>query len=358
MANVQVLYLLEREFSPEIMSLARANQRRPKNSGHGNGVDVTVDVDLESQKSAEEETKVNVVQDTASSSGPVRVLKTGTLYKKGGVTGSMYNPRLFELLSDGQLVYYITDITGKRVKKGSIMLTATTKIEKRSGGKKREAKFIIHHPLKDKEWYLWCHKPKVPKPIFEVKPGSEKNNPFINFANSMKNDKAKERALRKKREENGMGGGSKLKSTNSKLNAMNMPKPEKMTNMNEIKKNAAKGNVAKHGGKGGNGNNPMWPFQYLSNLNQLSPQLSKGHSPPPSTDAWNPKPSLGRKLEPKGKVTVLKDDSDDSDDDDDDDEKVEEDKSGRQEAEEWCNLLNEMILKCKKRHVNSTKGYN
>merc|ERR1712154_113440 len=183
-------------------------------------------------------------------------------------------------------------------------------------------------------------KPKLPQPIIDFKPGSDKN-PFVNFANSMKNDKAKEKAEKKKREENGMGGGSKLKSTKSNLNGS---KHAKMTNMNGMKKNGAKGNGTKNGGKGGgNGNNnAMWPFQYLSNLNQLNPNLSKGHSPPPSTDAWNPKPSLGRKLEPKGKVTVLKDDSDESDDDDDDDDEKEEDKSGRQEAEEWCNLLNEM----------------
>merc|ERR1719499_983071 len=124
------------------MSLARVNQRRPTSSGHENGMDVVVDVDLESQKSTEEETKVSGIQDTISN-GPIRVLKTGTLYKKGGVTGSMYNPRLFELLSDGRLIYYITDITGKRIKKGSIMLTATTKIEKRSGGKKTRGK--VHH---------------------------------------------------------------------------------------------------------------------------------------------------------------------------------------------------------------------
>ena len=129
-------------------------------------MDVVVDVDLE--KGGDEETKVSAAHDPQSqtataSSGQSRVLKTGMLYKKGGVTGAMYNPRLFELRSDGQLNYFITDITGKRIQKGGITITATTKIEKRGGGKKREAKFIIHHPLEDKEWYLWCHRPKLPQ---------------------------------------------------------------------------------------------------------------------------------------------------------------------------------------------------
>lgn len=330
MAILQVLFVLDKEFCSDqdtdgIMSLARVNQvnsHRTKNNtstASSGGVDVVVDVDL-AKGTDHEESKVSA----DASSGPSTILKTGMLYKKGGVTGAMYNPRLFELRSDGQLNYYIIDITGKRVQKGGIKLTATTKIEKRGGGRKREAKFIIHHPLEDKEWYLWCHKPKLPQPIIDFKPGSDKN-PFVNFANSLKNDQEKEKALKSKKKENKMSTDSKHKSQG---------------NRNGIKSGKTLHSKGGGGGGGGshkmNGNgkkansgNAMWPFQYLSNLNHGN----KGHSPPPSTDAWNPKPSL--KHEPKGTVTV------DNSDDDSDDGK-EEEKGGRQEAEEWCKLLNEV----------------
>lgn len=88
---------------------------------------------------------------------PSQTVKTGILYKKGGITGALYNPRYFELRDNGQLNYYEVDGNGKRVKKGGIILSASTKIEKREGGTRRNSKFIIHHPLEGKEWYLWCH---------------------------------------------------------------------------------------------------------------------------------------------------------------------------------------------------------
>jgi len=106
-----------------------------------------------------------------------RILKTGMLYKKGGFTGAMYNPRLFELRADGQLNYYLIDREGQKVKRGGIVLSASTKIEKRSGGKKRAAKFIIHHPLEDKEWYLWCNYPAVP---------ASNENAFISLSDALK----------------------------------------------------------------------------------------------------------------------------------------------------------------------------
>jgi len=97
---------------------------------------------------------------SASSSGSTKILKTGMLYKKGGITGSLYNPRYFELLDNGELAYYIVGENGAREKKGGIMLSSTTKIEKRSGGTRRDAKFIIHHPEEGKKWFLWCYSPQ------------------------------------------------------------------------------------------------------------------------------------------------------------------------------------------------------
>ena len=203
------------------------------------------------------------------------------------------------------------------------MLSASTKIEKRSGGTKRAAKFIIHHPLEDKEWYLWCHKPKLPQPIIDFKPGSDKN-PFFNFANALKEDKPtkdKQKGMKPKKKETKMSADLKHKSQgNNNSNGMKSGK----TLHSKGATHKMNGNAKK-----ANSGNAMWPFQYLSNLN---PNLNKGHSPPPSTDAWNPKPGL--KLEPKGTVTV--DDSDDSDDG------KEEEKGGRHEAQEWCDLLNEV----------------
>jgi len=301
------------------MSLARSEHRRLQGTGHHHASDVVVEVDLE--KGGHEESKMSAAHDSPSTSGAPsqsRVLKTGTMYKKGGVTGAMYNPRLFELRSNGELNYYITDIMGKRIKKGGIAITATTKIEKRSGSTKRDAKFIIHHPLEDKEWYLWCHRPKLPQPVIDFKPGSDKN-PFVNLANTLKIDKAPKQ---KKKKEAVSGNHSKQKPNGKGPN----------------------GFIANGNGKKGNA---MWPFQYLSNLN---PNLNKGHSPPPTTDCWTGK--AGRKMD-RGDVTVLKD-SEDSDEHDDD---QKEESRGQQEAEEWCNLLNEMILKCKKKHVNC-KGQN
>ena len=84
------------------------------------------------------------------------IIKSGILYKKGlGFTGNKYKPRLFELKNNGQFIYYELKSNGQRVKKGEITLSSSTKIEKRSGGTRREAKFIIH--TSNRKWYLWCN---------------------------------------------------------------------------------------------------------------------------------------------------------------------------------------------------------
>ena len=124
------------------------------------------------------DTQFLAVSDPPKSSSPsLRILKSGILYKKGGFTGAMYNPRLFELQANGQLNYYIIDRDGQKMKRGGIVLSSSTKIEKRSGGRKRAAKFIIHHPLEDKEWYLWCNYPAVP---------ASNENTFISLSDALK----------------------------------------------------------------------------------------------------------------------------------------------------------------------------
>ncbi len=73
------------------------------------------------------------------------VIKSGTLSKKGlGFTGNRYRSYFFELHENGELCYFETKRNGQRVKKGEIMITSSTRIEKRSGGTRRDAKLIIH----------------------------------------------------------------------------------------------------------------------------------------------------------------------------------------------------------------------
>ena len=184
-----------------------------------------------------------------------RVLKSGMVLKKGGVTGAIYNPRLLELQDNGQLVYYMLHPNGRKQRKGGITLTATTRVEKRSGGSKRDQKFILHHPLAGKEWYLWCHQLREAAPA----PPSA----FESLAQAFKVEDG---------------------STEEKLQSASA---------------SAK---------------PLWPFQYLSNLHP--PNVANSKAPNrPSSDS------------------------------------VAQHKNGKQEAEEWCALINEMILKCKKMHV-------
>eukprot|EP01084_Bolivina_argentea_P013180 24707_1 len=93
------------------------------------------------------------------------IIKSAIMSKKGaGFIGNTYKPRLFELHTNGQLTYYEMKSNGQKIKKGDIMITSQTRIEKRYGGKRREAKFIIH--CNNRSYYLWCnHISKTPKQI-------------------------------------------------------------------------------------------------------------------------------------------------------------------------------------------------
>eukprot|EP01084_Bolivina_argentea_P043295 79779_1 len=82
------------------------------------------------------------------------VLKSGFIWKKGiGILGNHYKERLFELKLTGKLDYF--DISsGKRILKGTILLSASDKIIIRKNLPPDQQKFIIK--TKKREWYLWC----------------------------------------------------------------------------------------------------------------------------------------------------------------------------------------------------------
>jgi len=202
-----------------------------------------------------------------------RILKSGMVLKKGGVTGAIYNPRLLELHDNGQLVYYMLHPNGRKQRKGGITLTATTRVEKRSGGSKRDQKFIVHHPLEGKEWYLWCHTQREAPPA----PPSA----FESLAQAFKvEEKEKDDKHKTKNEREEKQSSKEAKSAKSAKAA------------------------------------PLWPFDYLSNLN------------PPNAAAKKNRPSA-------------------------DSAAVAQHKNGKEEANEWCALINEAIGKCKKMSVYS-----
>eukprot|EP01083_Nonionella_stella_P029107 80208_1 len=100
---------------------------------------------------------------------PSNIIKSAIMSKKGvGFTGNAYKRRLFELHTNGQLTYYEIKSNGQKIKKGDIMITSQTRIEKRYGGKRREAKFIIH--CNNRSYYIWCnHISKILQPKSTIK---------------------------------------------------------------------------------------------------------------------------------------------------------------------------------------------
>eukprot|EP01084_Bolivina_argentea_P042078 77639_1 len=84
-------------------------------------------------------------------------LKSGILFKK--CSFNRYKPRLFELKNNRQLICFEVKSNGEKIKKDEIILNPWIKIEKRSGGIKRDAKFIIHID-ENKKWYLWDNSEK------------------------------------------------------------------------------------------------------------------------------------------------------------------------------------------------------
>merc|ERR1719319_1628987 len=177
--------------------------------------------------------------------------------------GTMYNRRQLELLDNGELSYYTVSPNGHRTKKGSIVLTSSTRVTKRSGGSKRNCKFVIHHPLTNKEWYLYCY--HAPKLSFNIN-GTKATTPDPSQI--------------------------KVKVKPTQINA-----EHKQTK--EMRTSADSG---------------LWPFGCFANLNPpLSTKKGSNKSPP----------SKFRFRETK------------------------EERRGREEAEEWCSIITEMVSKCK-----------
>ncbi len=107
------------------------------------------------------------------------IVKSGFLWKRGvGVFGNSYKERLFVLKLTGKLDYFDVS-SGKKILKGTILLSASSKITIRKNLPPNQQKFIIE--TKERQWYLWCRHNKNAKQHVE-----EWYNSINNMINSAK----------------------------------------------------------------------------------------------------------------------------------------------------------------------------
>ena len=83
------------------------------------------------------------------------IIKSAVMSKKKANSIGSYEQCLFQLHANGLLLCYEWPTNKEKIKKDEIMITASSHIEKRWGGNRRESKFIISSH--GKEWYLWCN---------------------------------------------------------------------------------------------------------------------------------------------------------------------------------------------------------
>ena len=160
------------DMDPIIESPQNANSSFNYGNGYQNTVSKRSLTDIEDHKGyetktqspssirdSEEETKYDITVLPDRKSIPIndkRITKIGVLSKQcPWWVGTTYKPFLFVLRANGELTYYQIQPNGNKIKMGEIQITASTYIERRSGGDKRDAKFVIHTDAN--KYHLWCN---------------------------------------------------------------------------------------------------------------------------------------------------------------------------------------------------------
>ena len=114
--------------------------------------------DFESMHEKTKQLLINLDEDLSPNTNlkngsiPFIILKSSIMSKKDDNVIGTYDSFLFELHADGQLICYETKSNDEKIKNSEIMLTSTSRIEKRT---RRDSKFVIHS--NSNVWYLWCN---------------------------------------------------------------------------------------------------------------------------------------------------------------------------------------------------------